>query len=63
MGLIELYEMRLRAFSDDDIAVAEFLAVQAERRLEVMGGVDEPHRRPRVYELPDDDTSRTPRTR
>jgi diguanylate cyclase (GGDEF)-like protein len=62
-GLIELYEMRLRAFSDDDIAVAEFLAVQAERRLEVVGGLDEPHRRPRVYELPANDTSRTPRTR
>lgn len=62
-GLIELYEMRLRAFSDDDIAVAEFLTVQAERRLEVVGGADEPHRRPRVYELPDDDTARTPRTR
>ena len=62
-GLVELYEMRLRTFSDDDIAVAEFLAVQAERRLEVVGGVDEPHRRPRVYELPGDDTPRAPRTR
>jgi diguanylate cyclase (GGDEF)-like protein len=62
-GLVELYEMRLRTFSDDDIAVAEFLAVQAERRLEVVGGVDEPHRRPRVYELPGDDAPRAPRTR
>ena len=61
-GLIELYEMRLRAFTDDDIAVAQFLTAQAERRLELVGGADEPLRRPRVYELPDD-TPRLPRTR
>jgi GAF domain-containing protein len=61
-GLVELYEMRLRTFTDDDIAVAEFLTTQAERRLEVVGGADEPRRRPRVYELPGDDTPRLPRT-
>ena len=61
-GLIELYEMRLRAFTEDDIAVAQFLTTQAERRLQVVGGADEPLRRPRVYELPDD-TPRVPRTR
>ena len=61
-GLVELYEMRLRAFTDDDIAVAQFLTTQAERRLELVGAADEPLRRPRVYELPDD-TPRVPRTR
>lgn len=63
-GLVELYEMRLRPFTDDDIAVAEFLTTQAERRLEAVGGADERLRRPRrVYELPDDDAPRVPRTR
>ena len=33
-GLVELYEMRLRRFGEDDIAVAQFLVAQAERRLE-----------------------------
>jgi hypothetical protein len=62
-GLVELYEMRLRTFTDDDVAVAEFVTIQAERRLEVVGVVDEPRLRPRVYELPGDDTPRVPRMR
>ncbi len=63
-GLVELYEMRLRRFAEDDVAIAEFLTTQAERRLEVVGGTDEPLRRPRVYELPPDgETPRAPRTR
>ncbi len=64
-GLVELYEMRLRRFGEDDIAVAQFLAAQAERRLEVVGDAHEPLRRPAVYELPDSPASRprTPRTR
>jgi diguanylate cyclase (GGDEF)-like protein len=61
-GLVELYEMRLRAFTEDDIAVAEFLTMQAERRLEVVDVADEPRSRPRVYELPGEDSPR-PRTR
>jgi diguanylate cyclase (GGDEF)-like protein len=62
-GLVELYEMRLRTFTADDIAVAEFLTMQAERRLEVVDVVGEPRSRPRVYELPDEDSPRVPRTR
>ncbi len=64
-GLVELYEMRLRRFSEEDIAVAQFLVAQAERRLEIVGDTDGRRRRPAVYELPDDEGSRprAPRTR
>ena len=65
-GLVELYEMRHRRFGADEIAVAEFLVSQAERKLETMaaddpgGGESLP-----IYELPPDDaaTGRGPRTR
>ena len=33
--------MRLRRFTDDDVAVAQFLVAQAERRLEVVGDADD----------------------
>ena len=64
-GLVELYEMRFRRFNEDDVAVAEFLVAQAERRLEDMGDTDDGRSRPSVYELPGDEGSRprTPRTR
>jgi diguanylate cyclase (GGDEF)-like protein len=65
-GLIELYEMRFRRFSEEDIAVAQFLVAQAERRLEAVGEPDDrTGLRPAVYELPDDDESRprAPRVR
>jgi diguanylate cyclase (GGDEF)-like protein len=63
-GLVELYEMRLRRFSDEDVAVAQFLVTQAERRLEIVGDTDDRRRRPAVYELPDEGSRpRTPRTR
>jgi diguanylate cyclase (GGDEF)-like protein len=62
-GLVELYEMRHRRFADDDIAVAQFLVSQAERRLETVADADDPRRRPRVYVLPDADPPRVPRTR
>jgi diguanylate cyclase (GGDEF)-like protein len=63
-GLIELYEMRLRRFAEDDIAVAQFLVSQAERRLETVDDANDPRRRPRVYELPPgSDSPRVPRTR
>lgn len=64
-GLVELYEMRLRRFAEEDIAVAQFLVAQAERRLEIVDDTDGGRRRPAVYELPDDDasSSRAPRTR
>ena len=61
-GLVELYEMRLRTFSEDEIAVAEFLAHQAERRLETVGNADDPPRGRRIYELPREERGR-PRTR
>ncbi len=61
-GLVELYEMRLRRFTHDDIGVAQFLTNRAERRLELVSPT-EPRQR-RVYELPPG-TGRTgpPRTR
>jgi diguanylate cyclase (GGDEF)-like protein len=65
-GLVELYEMRLRRFSEEDVAVAQFLVAQAERRLEIVGDTEDPRRRPGVYELPASGSpsrSRTPRTR
>ncbi len=51
-GLIELYEMRLRRFSEDDVALAQFLTSRAERRLEIVGSTAAASRRPPVYELP-----------
>ena len=63
-GLIELYEMRLRRFGADDIAVAQFLVTQAERRFEVVEKADSGKPRPRVYELPPDSARPSrPRTR
>lgn len=63
-GLVELYEMRLRLFTDDDVAIAQFLTAQAERRLEFMEFAEAPRERPPVYELPpDDEAPRAPRTR
>lgn len=65
-GLVELYEMRLRRFTEDDVAVARFLVAQAERRLEVIGDTEAQPPRPAVYALPEDGTSppsRVPRTR
>jgi diguanylate cyclase (GGDEF)-like protein len=62
-GLVELYEMRLRRFTDDDVAVARFLVAQAERRLEVLGSETTLRASPPVYELPPDDVRRVPRTR
>ena len=38
-GLVELYEMRLRRFGADDIAVAQFLVAQAERRLKAVASI------------------------
>lgn len=57
-GLVELYEMRHRHFSDDDVAVARFLVAQAARRLEVVGDSDDRRCRPAVYELPGEAASR-----
>ena len=57
-GLVELYEMRLRRFTDDDIALARFLVTQAERRLAVLGADSTPAKSRPVYELPPDDAPR-----
>lgn len=62
-GLVELYDMRLRRFSDDDIAVGGFLATQAARRLEALGPDDGLVLQSPVYELPPGAGSRKPRTR
>jgi len=62
-GLVELYEMRLRSFGEDDVAVARFLTRQAERRLEALAPNDGPDRLPGIYELPVDDGPSGPRTR
>ena len=61
-GLVELYEMRLRRFGPDEIAVARFLVSQAERKLESVADRDDETLRPEVYELPPD-AGRTPRPR
>jgi transcriptional regulator with GAF, ATPase, and Fis domain len=62
-GLVELYEMRLRRFSEDDVAIAEFLTRHAERRLVVVGTRTSLRQWPPVYELPSDESPRGPRTR
>jgi diguanylate cyclase (GGDEF)-like protein len=63
-GLVELYEMRLRRFGADDIAVAQFLVAQAERRFETVEQAELERPRPRVYELPADSPKPSrPRTR
>jgi diguanylate cyclase (GGDEF)-like protein len=61
-GLVELYEMRLRRFGTDEVAVAQFLVSQAERKLESVADGDAATLRPRVYELPPD-AGRPPRPR
>lgn len=60
-GLVEIYEMRLRRFTDDDVALARFLAESAERRLEELGPERLTGSRPPLYELPPD--AGAPRTR
>jgi len=51
-GLVELYEVRLRRFTEDDVAVTQFLAAHAERRLDAVASTDAPPQLPPVYELP-----------
>ena len=57
-GLVELYEMRLRRFTDENVAVAHFLVAQASRRLATVGDTDDRRSRPAVYELPEGEGSR-----
>ena len=59
-GLVELYEMRLRQFTEDDVAIAHFLTAQAERRLEVVAAAEVSLLdQPPVYALPPDDAGST----
>ncbi|GIU95326.1 MAG: hypothetical protein KatS3mg012_1783 [Gaiellaceae bacterium] len=60
-GLVEVYEMRLRRFTDDDVALARFLVESAERRLGELGPDAPADRLPPRYELPPDAVA--PRTR
>jgi diguanylate cyclase (GGDEF)-like protein len=63
-GLVELYEMRFRRFTADDIAVAQFIVAQAERRFEAVVTEESRTPRPRLYELPPgSDPPSRPRTR
>jgi GAF domain-containing protein len=63
-GLVELYEMRLRRFSEDDVSISQFLATHAERRIEALASSQKPRQRPPVYELPPDaESPARPRTR
>ena len=51
-GLVELYEMRLRRFSEDEISAARLLTAHAERRLEAIGAVVAAGPSAPIYELP-----------
>ncbi len=51
-GLVELYDMRLRRFADDEIAVAEFLVGQAGRKLESFGDVHGSAKHLPLFRLP-----------
>jgi diguanylate cyclase (GGDEF)-like protein len=63
-GLVELYEMRLRRFDEDEIAVAQFLVTHAARRLGAVGTRTPLRPWPPVYELPSEGRARRgPRTR
>ena len=63
-GLVELYEMRLRRFTEDEIAIAEFVTQHAEKRLAEVSTRVPLRQWPPVYELPSDEPpTRGPRTR
>lgn len=52
-GLIELYDMRLRRYSREQQAVAEFLVGMAARRIEALGDAARADKRLPLYRLPD----------
>jgi diguanylate cyclase (GGDEF)-like protein len=52
-GLVEVYDMRLRRFSRDERAAADFLAAQAGRRIESLG--DAATQRRKLWRLPSAD--------
>lgn len=51
-GLAEVYDSRLRRFSAEEVAVAQFLVDRAGSRLEALGGGDGPERQLPLYRLP-----------
>jgi diguanylate cyclase (GGDEF)-like protein len=51
-GLMEVYDMRLRRFSSDERAAAEFLTTQAGRRIESLGDLVPQERK--LFRLPSD---------
>ena len=55
--------IEVSAIREEDVAVAECLVAQAERRLEIVGDTEDGGSRPAVYELPDGSRPRTPRRR
>jgi len=64
MATYALTEKAVVLRSEDDVAVAQFLVVQAERRLAAVRSTDAPGHRPPVYELPPGtEPSGPPRTR
>jgi diguanylate cyclase (GGDEF)-like protein len=51
-GLVEVYDMRLRRFAEEEIAVAEFLVGMAGRKLEAIGDATATRRRLPLFRLP-----------
>jgi len=51
-GLVEIYDMRLRRYDDDETAVASFLVGQAARRIEALGAASGPRRLLPVFRMP-----------
>jgi diguanylate cyclase (GGDEF)-like protein len=63
-GLVELYDMRLRRFTEDDFSLGLFLVAHAERRLEEIASPETSRKRPPVYELqPDAGAADGPRSK
>lgn len=51
-GLLELYDMRLRRFAEDEAAAVAFLAAAATSRMEALGSAEEPRRRLPLFRVP-----------
>ena len=51
-GLVEIYDMRLRRYDDDETAVATFLVGQAARRIEALGAASGARRLLPVFKMP-----------
>ncbi|WP_411277482.1 diguanylate cyclase domain-containing protein [Gaiella sp.] len=51
-GLVEIYDMRLRRYDDDETAVAGFLVGQAARRIEALGATPVGRRLLPVFRMP-----------